>query len=116
LFQIQGESLVAPAVAARLSTSSYLQAAQSGPKYRGPWGTIATVSREEGVRALYNGLTPGLQRQMCFASVRIGLYDTVKQGYSDMLKGAKQYLVCISRCIHYGGISRPIITIKMFKI
>lgn len=47
--------------------------------------TILSISRTEGVQALYSGLAPGLQRQMCFASVRIGLYDTVKQGYSDLL-------------------------------
>ena len=40
--------------------------------------------REEGARALYNGLVPGLQRQMCFASVRIGLYDAVKDVYCEV--------------------------------
>jgi len=51
------------------------------PMYSGLVGTICTISRTEGSRALYNGLVPGLQRQMCFASVRIGLYDTFKQLY-----------------------------------
>jgi len=54
-------------------------------KYRGVVGTIATISKEEGARALYNGLVPGLQRQMCFASVRIGMYDAVKDLYCEML-------------------------------
>jgi len=39
------------------------------------------VVREEGPRALYNGLAAGLQRQMCFASVRIGGYDVMKSKY-----------------------------------
>ncbi|KAJ0061806.1 hypothetical protein NL108_012471, partial [Boleophthalmus pectinirostris] len=51
-------------------------------KYRGVLGTITTMVRTEGPRSLYSGLVAGLQRQMSFASVRIGLYDTVKQFYT----------------------------------
>ncbi|XP_053176792.1 mitochondrial uncoupling protein 2-like isoform X1 [Scomber japonicus] len=51
-------------------------------KYRGVFGTIYTMVRTEGPRSLYSGLVAGLQRQMSFASVRIGLYDTMKQIYS----------------------------------
>jgi len=51
-------------------------------KYRGVFGTITTMVRTEGPRSLYNGLVAGLQRQMTFASVRIGLYDSVKQFYN----------------------------------
>ena len=46
-------------------------------KYRGVFGTISTMERTEGARSLYNGLVAGLQRQMSFASVRIGLYDSM---------------------------------------
>ena len=63
--QIQGESV-----------------AQGVVKYRGVFGTITTMVRTEGARSLYNGLVAGLQRQMSFASVRIGLYDSMKQFYS----------------------------------
>ncbi|CAF96190.1 unnamed protein product [Tetraodon nigroviridis] len=38
--------------------------------------------RTEGPRSLYNGLVAGLQRQLCFASIRIGLYDNVKNFYT----------------------------------
>ncbi|MEQ2190416.1 hypothetical protein XENOCAPTIV_013587 [Xenoophorus captivus] len=38
--------------------------------------------RTEGPRSLYNGLVAGLQRQVCFASIRIGLYDNVKNFYT----------------------------------
>lgn len=51
-------------------------------QYKGVFGTIATMVRTEGPRSLYNGLVAGLQRQMSFASVRIGLYDSVKQFYT----------------------------------
>ncbi|XP_058401607.1 putative mitochondrial transporter UCP3 isoform X2 [Diceros bicornis minor] len=66
--QVQGENQVA-------------QAAHS-IQYRGVLGTILTMVRTEGPRSLYNGLVAGLQRQMGFASIRIGLYDSVKQFYT----------------------------------
>ncbi len=33
--------------------------------------------------------TMGLQRQMCFASVRLGMYEPVKVRYQRLLKGNK---------------------------
>ena len=38
-------------------------------------------------RAVYNGLNAGLQRQMCFASVRLGMYEPTKRFYQGLLKG-----------------------------
>lgn len=59
-----------------------------GPvQYRGVFGTLSTMVRMEGARSLYSGLAAGLQRQMSFASIRIGLYDSVKQLYTP--KGAE---------------------------
>ncbi|XP_074083539.1 mitochondrial brown fat uncoupling protein 1 [Macrotis lagotis] len=52
-------------------------------RYKGVLGTIATLVETEGPRSLYRGLHAGLQRQMSFASIRIGLYDTVKQFYNN---------------------------------
>ncbi|MBN3324509.1 UCP2 protein, partial [Atractosteus spatula] len=66
--QIQGEKVAADAV--------------KNIRYRGVFGTIATMVKTEGPKSLYNGLVAGLQRQMSFASIRIGLYDTVKQFYT----------------------------------
>ncbi|XP_062423463.1 uncharacterized protein LOC134135718 isoform X1 [Rhea pennata] len=66
--QIQGEAKAAGGAA--------------GARYRGVFGTIATMVRTEGARSLYSGLVAGLQRQVSFASVRIGLYDSVKQFYA----------------------------------
>lgn len=66
--QIQGESK-------RAVTAKAAQ-------YRGVFGTMATMVKNEGPTSLYNGLVAGLQRQMSFASVRIGLYDSVKQFYT----------------------------------
>ncbi|XP_062983349.1 putative mitochondrial transporter UCP3 isoform X1 [Elgaria multicarinata webbii] len=50
--------------------------------YKGVFGTITTMVKMEGPKSLYNGLVAGLQRQMSFASIRIGLYDSVKQFYT----------------------------------
>uniref|UniRef100_A0A1A8LD45 Dicarboxylate carrier UCP2 n=2 Tax=Nothobranchius pienaari TaxID=704102 RepID=A0A1A8LD45_9TELE len=69
--QIQGEA----------SASSALRKV-AAVKYRGVFGTITTMVRTEGLLSLYSGLVAGLQRQMSFASVRIGLYDSVKQFYT----------------------------------
>lgn len=52
------------------------------PRYRGVFGTMLTMVKTEGPRSLYSGLVAGLHRQMSFASVRIGLYDTMKQFYT----------------------------------
>uniref|UniRef100_F7AQ05 Mitochondrial uncoupling protein 2 n=1 Tax=Xenopus tropicalis TaxID=8364 RepID=F7AQ05_XENTR len=65
--QIQGENKVVNVKAAQ---------------YKGVFGTISTMVKTEGPKSLYNGLVAGLQRQMSFASVRIGLYDSVKQFYT----------------------------------
>ncbi|KAG8592683.1 hypothetical protein GDO81_000586 [Engystomops pustulosus] len=67
--QIQGESAVSGAV--------------NGIRYKGVFGTISTIVKTEGPKSLYNGLVAGLQRQMSFASIRIGLYDTVKLFYTN---------------------------------
>ncbi|XP_061536376.1 mitochondrial brown fat uncoupling protein 1 isoform X3 [Phycodurus eques] len=79
--QIQGEKKVAAAEAKAI-------------RYRGVFGTISTMIRTEGPRSLYNGLVAGLQRQVCFASVRIGLYDNVKDFYTG---GAERTLPNITR-------------------
>jgi len=44
-------------------------------------------------RSLYNGLSAGLQRQMCFASVRLGLYDTTKAFYQQILDSGTRKLM-----------------------
>ena len=64
----------------------------NGIRYNGMFGTLKTICATEGPRGMYSGIVPGLQRQMCFASVRIGLYDTVKQTYVNLFNG-KQKIV-----------------------
>ncbi|XP_068786924.1 dicarboxylate carrier UCP2-like [Struthio camelus] len=68
----------------RLQIQGEAKAAGSAPatRYKGVFGTIATMVKTEGPKSLYSGLVAGLHRQMSFASVRIGLYDSVKQVYT----------------------------------
>ncbi|XP_010862965.1 mitochondrial uncoupling protein 2 [Esox lucius] len=66
----------------RLQIQGENQSGHKSVRYRGVFGTITTMVRTEGARSLYNGLVAGLQRQMSFASVRIGLYDSMKQFYA----------------------------------
>ena len=54
--------------------------------YRGLFGTIFGMMRHEGFRSLYGGISPGLQRQCLFASIRIGLYEPVKDFYAKLLQ------------------------------
>jgi hypothetical protein len=43
--------------------------------YRNIFNAVGKIYHEEGVRALYKGLVPGLQRQMLLAGTRLSLYD-----------------------------------------
>ncbi|XP_061686142.1 mitochondrial brown fat uncoupling protein 1 isoform X2 [Syngnathoides biaculeatus] len=83
--QIQGEKKVAAAEAKAI-------------RYRGVFGTISTMIRTEGPRALYNGLVAGLQRQVCFASVRIGLYDNVRDFYTGGAENAGVVMRILAGC------------------
>jgi len=60
---------------------------EAGPS-RGVVGILGHIVRQEGLTALYSGIVPGLQRQMVFSSIRIGLYDRVKTEYAT-LSGAE---------------------------
>ena len=55
------------------------------PKYQGVLRTLRLIVKEEGVLAIYNGIVPGLQRQMCFSTIKLGMYDEVKQKYAKLL-------------------------------
>uniref|UniRef100_A0A673SWP6 Uncoupling protein 1 n=1 Tax=Suricata suricatta TaxID=37032 RepID=A0A673SWP6_SURSU len=54
----------------------------SAVRYKGVLGTVTTLAKTEGPLKLYSGLPAGLQRQISFASLRIGLYDTVQEFFS----------------------------------
>ncbi|XP_057843226.1 mitochondrial uncoupling protein 1 [Cryptomeria japonica] len=61
-----------------------LQGKQTGGealKYKGMFGTMTTIAREEGIASLWKGIVPGLHRQCLFGGLRIGLYEPVKNLY-----------------------------------
>ena len=66
----------------RMQTQGVDVAAGGKPKYNNTFHCIRTLAKEEGPLALWKGLSPGIQRQMVFASLRIGLYDPVKKFYA----------------------------------
>ncbi|RAL42369.1 hypothetical protein DM860_012152 [Cuscuta australis] len=47
-------------------------------KYRGLFGTMVTIAKEEGMVSLWKGIVPGLHRQFLYGGLRIGLYQPVK--------------------------------------
>lgn len=99
--QIQGEAGAAPVryyittAASTLgagghgATAVMVEHSAASSQYKGMIGTVSTIARQEGPKALYNGLVAGLQRQMCFASIRIGLYDSIKLLYLQTLNGGR---------------------------
>jgi solute carrier family 25 uncoupling protein 8/9 len=68
--------------------------AEVGPsfqaKYKGMIHCIKTIYAEEGPRALFKGLSAGLQRQCVFAGLRIGLYGPVRDFICRDLKPGEQ--------------------------
>ncbi|KYQ55246.1 Mitochondrial uncoupling protein 2 [Trachymyrmex zeteki] len=70
--------------AVRTSQSGLFQTVANIVRYE---GAKAVCLSEGGYRSLYGGLSAGLQRQMCFASIRLGLYDSVKSLYAGIFDG-----------------------------
>lgn len=64
-------------------------------KYRGMLHTMTTITKEEGINSLFRGLNAGIQRQICFCGIRIGLYDSVRKFYGDTGEGKPRVLVKI---------------------
>jgi solute carrier family 25 uncoupling protein 8/9 len=64
-----------------------IQSKSAAPKYKGLVGTCLTVAKEEGAGALWKGLGPGLQRQVIYGGLRIGLYDPVKKFTAQVAGG-----------------------------
>lgn len=48
-------------------------------------GTAKTVAAEEGALALFGGLSAGLQRQVVFAGLRIGMYVPIRDAITGPL-------------------------------
>lgn len=51
--------------------------------YRGFMHAMASISRNEGVGALYSGLSAALTRQVTYTTLRLGLYSSLRDAWSD---------------------------------
>ncbi|XP_055692661.1 dicarboxylate carrier SLC25A8-like [Lutzomyia longipalpis] len=100
--QIQGEGQIRIPLSTATANGATVVSAGAPPpaaQYRGLVGTVSTIVRQEGFRALYNGLSAGLQRQMAFASVRLGAYDSVKMLYQRVLRENPEGLQIFTRVL-----------------
>ncbi|KAG7261771.1 hypothetical protein CRUP_030843 [Coryphaenoides rupestris] len=48
-------------------------------RYKGMFHALSKIGREEGVRALYSGISPALLRQASYGTIKIGTYNTLKR-------------------------------------
>ena len=48
-------------------------------KYRGMLHAMFRITKEEGFRSLYNGISPALLRQATYGTIKIGLYHGIKR-------------------------------------
>lgn len=55
-----------------------MQADRSGTRYRGLVDAFTRIVREEGVRGLYNGVTPNVQRAFAVNAAELATYDHAK--------------------------------------
>ena len=53
----------------------------SNPQYRGLLHVLSSMVRDEGLTVPWRGVSAGIQRQMAFAPIRIGLYEPVRNFY-----------------------------------
>ena len=54
---------------------------KANPQYRGLLHVLTSMVRDEGLTAPWRGVSAGIQRQMAFAPIRIGLYEPVRNFY-----------------------------------
>lgn len=55
-------------------------AAGQGIQGSGIMGMVLSIARSEGPLALFKGLTAGLQRQLVYGTLRLGMYQPVRAG------------------------------------
>ncbi|KAL4231567.1 oxidative phosphorylation uncoupler [Mactra antiquata] len=67
-----------------LINGDYIRQSSYPSKSPGMFGTLSSICRNEGPKSMYSGLSAGLQRQMCFSSIRLGFYDDVKAHYQKI--------------------------------
>lgn len=54
-----------------------------GTHYRGVLDAVQTISKKEGVSAMYSGLSAALTRQVTYTTLRLGLYASLRERVAD---------------------------------
>lgn len=80
-------------------------------KYRGMTNCLQTIMREEGSRAVYQGLSSALLRQAVYGTIKFGLYYSAKETISPSLnRQGESWLVNLTCAIFAGSVSSAIAT------
>lgn len=112
--QVMGEAPIAATLASIEGTSGVATLTATGvPHFKGLFGTMFHLARTEGVKSLYGGIGPGLQRQCIFASLRIGMYDNVKELYSTLLSLNQNNYTQLMMCRILSGITSGAVAITV---
>ncbi|XP_068604780.1 kidney mitochondrial carrier protein 1-like isoform X1 [Brachionichthys hirsutus] len=55
-------------------------------RYRGMTHALRSIMREEGLRALYSGISPAVLRQVSYGTMKLGTYQNLKRLQADRLE------------------------------
>jgi solute carrier family 25 oxoglutarate transporter 11 len=77
--QLQGQQNLHPAFAFHHSSSIF----QPKPSLSGPISIGIRIVQSEGISALFSGVSATVLRQTLYSTTRMGLYDVLKQNWTD---------------------------------
>lgn len=81
------EVISLPLDTAKVRLQVQTKAATGELKYKGLFGTMKTISKEEGAAALWKGAVPGLHRQIVYGGLRISFYEPVRDFFTNSTGG-----------------------------
>lgn len=59
-------------------------AARDGPRYNGLVSGLYRVSRDEGIFALYYGISPAILRAATYSATRLGMYEPLRTKFTEL--------------------------------
>lgn len=107
--QLQGEAL--PIISHEATTLAFAGRAPSVPAsifYRGPIAVGLDIVRLEGAHALFSGVSATVLRQSLYSTTRMGLYEVLKQKWSNDEKGDFSVTKKIGAGLVAGGVGAAI--------
>ncbi|KAK9678859.1 hypothetical protein RND81_11G237400 [Saponaria officinalis] len=113
--QLQGESSPAPAAAHSVRPALAFQSGPHSIHLPGPTppkaGLVSVgikIVKQEGVAALYSGVSATVLRQTLYSTTRMGLYDILKQKWTDPTSGNMPLMKKITAGLIAGGIGAAV--------